>query len=271
MWELAGRAFDMLVVWSVAAALLFWPQLAGRWRTAIAVLMSAAGVFFLILAMNTEGVRETPTVSVFLLGRGYVTQRTEALASLPYYLMTGVALLLGTAGLALPERLTEPLRDRWLLWAIALAFLVTLLRFALEKLAAPQPWTQAVGITWAAPVVGAFCWHNVRRERRGIGALLMALLLYGFGSRAAVAGLMAAASGFRLGSHYDVTPLARVANPITQQVYEFEPGSLRQILSLGVLPQLGIWPFYTVLSGLIGVLVYIALSGLVPRAAARRA
>jgi hypothetical protein len=232
--------------------------------------MSAAGVFFLILAMNTEGVRETPTVSVFLLGRGYVTQRTEALASLPYYLMTGVALLLGTAGLALPERLTEPLRDRWLVWAIALAGLVTLLRFALEKLAAPQPWTQAVGITWAAPIVGAFCYHNVRREGRGVSGLLLALLLYGFGSRAAVAGLMVVASLFRLGSHYDITPLSRVANPFTQEAYEFEPGSLRQILSLGVLPQLGVWPFYTVLSGLIGVLVYVALARLAPPSSSRR-
>jgi hypothetical protein len=270
MWDLLARAFDMVAVWAVAAALLFWPLFPGRWRTALALLMSAAGVFLLILAINTEGVRETPTVSVFLLGRGYVTQRTEALASLPYYLLTGVALLLGTAGLGLPERWAETLRERWLLWAVALAGCVTLRRFALEKLAAPQPWTQAVGITWAAPIVGAFCYHNLRREGRGTGALLMALLVYGFGSRAVVAAVMAIASGFRLGSHYDVTPLARVMNPFTQQAYEFQPGSLRQILSLGVLPQLGVWPFYTVLSGLIGVLVYVALLRLVPPPSGRR-
>ena len=264
MPESLSRSFDTVVVWAVAAALLFWPHFAPRWRTALAVLTSAAGVLYLILAVNTEGLRETPTVSMFLMGRPYVTQRAEALASLPYYVMTGVCLLLGTAGLALPEAQATRLRERWLLWAILLAVATTLLRFALEKLAAPQGWAQAVGITWAAPVVGAFFLHNLRAEGKGLAALAAALLIYGFASRAAVAALMTAASLFRLGSHYDVTSLVRVVNPFTQQVAEFEPGTAQQIVSLGVLPQLGVWPFYTVLSGLIGAVVFVVLSRFLP-------
>lgn len=258
------RAFDTAAAWAVAAALLFWPHLPARWRTPLALLMSAAGVFFLILAVNTEGLRETETLSVFLVGRPYVTQRAEALASLPYYVMSGVCFLLGTAGLALPEPMMERLRAHWLGWSIGLALCTTLLRFGLEKLAAPQAWTQAVGITWAAPVVGAFFLHNLRREGRGLVALLGALLVYGFATRLGVAALMAVASALRLGSHYDVSSLVKVVNPLTRQVYEFEPGSLEQILRLGVLPQLGVWPLYTVLSGLIGAAVLVVLARLRP-------
>jgi hypothetical protein len=264
-----AKAWDMLVVWTVAGALLFWPHLVPRWRTALALLANAAGVGFLILAVNTEGLRETPTVSVFLMGRGYVTQSAEALASLPYYVMTGVCFLIGTGGLAASEALALRLRRRWLRWAIALAFATTALRFALEKVAAPHPWTQAVGITWAAPVVGAFFLFNVRRERRPLAGLLLSLLAYGFASRAAVVCLMAAASAFRLGSHYDISPLVRVANPFTREVYDFVPGSFHQIVSLGVLPQLGVWPFYTVLSGLIGAALTFILGRLWPAAPRR--
>jgi hypothetical protein len=259
-----ARAFDTVWVWAVAGALLCWPHLPARWRTPLALLLSAAGVLFLILAVNTEGVRETETLSQFLLGRPYVTQRAEALASLPYYVMSGVCFLLGTGGLALSESLAERLRAHWLAWAVALSLLVTLLRFALEKLAAPQAWTQAVGITWAAPVVGAFFLYNLAREGRGALALVGALLVYGFGSRIGVASLMAVASSFRLGSHYDVSPIVKVLNPLTRQVYEFEPGSVQQVLYLGVLPQLGVWPLYTVLSGLIGAAVLFVLTRLMP-------
>lgn len=269
MPDALARSVDTLLVWAVAAALLFWPHFAPRWRTTLAVLTSAAGVLYLILAVNTEGLRETPTVSMFLTGRPYVTQRAEALASLPYYVMTGVCFLLGTAGLALPEAQTARLRQRWLLWAILLAIAITLLRFVLEKLAAPPGWTQAVGITWAAPVVGAFFLFNVRAEDKGFAALAAALLIYGFASRAAVAALMTIASVFRLGSHYDVTSMVSVVNPLTQRVAEFEPGTAHQIVILGVLPQLGVWPFYTVLSGLIGAAVFLALARSFPASPGR--
>lgn len=256
------RAVDTVLAWAVAAALLFWPQLAARWRTALAVLANAAGVGFLIFAVNTEGLRETATVSVFLIGRGYVTESAEALASLPYYVFTGVCFLLGTTALAAPDGLAQRLREHWLAWAIGLSLATTALRFALEKAAAPQAWTQAVGITWAAPAVGAFIFFNVRHQRRPLLALVAALLAYGFASRAAVAALMATASSLQLGSHYDISALVRVANPFTREVYEFEPGSLHQIVSLGVLPQLGVWPFYTVLSGLIGAGLFLVLARL---------
>jgi len=43
-----------------------------------------------------------------------------------------------------------------------------------------------------------------------------------------------------------------VANPLNGEVYSFQPGSLQQILKVGILPQLLVWPVYTVVAGLLG-------------------
>src|SRR5947207_203975 len=78
--------------------------------------------------------------------------------------------------------------------AIGLGLGVTALRFALEKVAAPTSWTQAVGITWLAPVVGAVFLARLREEGRGLKALLGALAVYAVAARGTVALLMVAAS-----------------------------------------------------------------------------
>jgi hypothetical protein len=269
MPSILERSLTMAAVWFVAALLLFWPRLPAAWRRLLALLTSGSGIVFLILAVRSEGLRETPTLSVFLMGDPYVTHRASALASLPYYSASGVCLLLGTTALALSDRLVERLSRRWLVFAIGVSLAVTLYRFVLEKIAAPWSWTQVVGITWIAPVVGAFFAASVRRDGRGTKALLGALLAYAFSVRAAVAGLMVLASTLRLGSHYDISALVRVTNPITRQVYEFAPGSLTQVMSLGVIPQLGVWPVYTVVSGLIGAAAAYVLLAQWPGARAR--
>ena len=79
---------------------LFWGRLPFRWRRVLAVLTSAGGVFFLVLALNTEGLRESPSVGSFLIGTPYVSGTVSASASLPYYVVTGVLLALGFLGLA---------------------------------------------------------------------------------------------------------------------------------------------------------------------------
>jgi hypothetical protein len=111
-----------------------------------------------------------------------------------------------------------------------------------------------------APVVGAFFLFNLRRERKGLAALAAALLLYGLAVRAAVAGLMVAASTLRLGSHYDVSALVRVQNPLNGHFYQFEPGSLSQVLTVAVIPQLAFWPLYTVAAGLLGAGLALAVA-----------
>jgi hypothetical protein len=241
--------------------LLWWPRLSGPWRRTLALATSAAGLVFLILALNSQGLRESASTAVFLVGRPYVTEHVSASASLPYYVATALCLLLGTAGLALSEDAVRVLRERWLATAIALSLAVTAARFWLEKVAAPPALCWAVGVTWLAPVVGAVFAFNLRREGKdGLAALALALLFYGFAVRAAVAALMVAASTQRLGSHYDVSALVRVRNPFTGSLYTFVPGSFNQVWTVGVIPQLAVWPLYTVLTGLLGAALALGMA-----------
>ncbi len=248
-----SQAVALLGAWAVSAVLLGWPHLPGPWRRRLALLSSGGAVVSLILAMSTEGFRESPTVAVFLLGRPYVLENTAASAGLPYYVLTGVLLFLGVAGLALGDDAARRLRRRPVAIAVALSLLITAVRFLLEKAAAPAGWTHAVGITWIAPMVGAYLALHFRAEKQSFRALLGALVLYAFAARGAVAALMVVATHWRLGSHYDVSPLTLVVNPMTGQAYSFASGSAEQIRNVAILPQLVVWPIYTVLAGLLGV------------------
>ena len=64
---------------------------------------------------------------------------------------------------------------------------------------------------------------------------------------------MLVATWLRLGSHYDISALSSVRNPITGRTHEFVPGSLDQLVSLIAWPQLVFWPAYTLVVGLMGV------------------
>ena len=248
-------AFNILAGGIVTAILLCWPRLAGPDRRRLALLSSGAGLVALILAMGAEGFRESPTVAVFLLGTPYVTERASASASLPYYVLTGVFLALGFAGLALGDREARAIGRRWLVTAVALSWLVTAARFLLDKAAAPGPWTQAVGVAWMPLPVGAFFALNLRAEGKGFPSLLAALVAYAYAVRGAVAALMVVATRFRLGSHYDVSQVVLVHNPLSGEAYAFEAGSLGQLLQLALVPQLLVWPLVTVLVGLLGAAV----------------
>lgn len=243
----------MVGVWAVASALLWWPQMREPWRRTLALVASGSGLVFLIHALGSHGLREAPTTTAYLLGSSYVTGQASAAASLPFFLATGVCLALGTAGLAVTDDRARWLGTHWLRWAIGLGLVITAVRFGLERVAAPRAWAYAVGITWLAPLVGVFAWLNLRREGRAtLGPLLRSLVVYAFSVRLAVAALMVVATRFSLGSHYDVSRLVRVTNEFTGKAYVLEPGSLRQIMTIAVVPQLTFWPVYTIVAGLVG-------------------
>jgi hypothetical protein len=252
--SLLAQALTLVVIWIIGAALLGWGRLPAAWRWRFAVLASASGVAFLVLGMSTEGLRQAPTLAVVLLGTPYVTGQVSASASLPYYLATAVCLLLGSLGLGFGDELADLLRRRWLLAAIVLSLLVTVLRFLLEKVAAPPAWSRAMGIVWLAPVVGAYFALSLKDRRRPVADVARALTIYAFVVRAAVAVLVVAATTLRAGSHYDVSPLVRVRLPLLGPL-ELEAGSLGQVLILGVVPQLVVWPVYTIVAGLLGASV----------------
>jgi hypothetical protein len=247
------RVATAVVFWAVAALVLWWGRLPAPGRRTLALLTSAAGLVFLVLAVNTEGIRESPTVAVFLLGTPSVVEQVSASASLPYYVLTGVCLLLGTAGLAVRDDVAQRMERRWMASAVGLSLAVTLLRFALEKAAAPESWTYAVGIVWLIPVAGAWFAMNLRTNWRTVKPLAGSLLVYALTVRGFVALFMVVASTLRLGSHYDVSPWSHVM--FRGQVYLYEPGSLAQILELAVVPQLVFWPPFTLFAGLLGAAV----------------
>lgn len=232
---------------------LTWGRISVHWRRWLALAISAAGFGFLILALNTGGLREASSTGGFLLGSRYVTGTVSASASLPYYVMTGLCLLLGTAALALPEAWARGWSRRWLTVAIALSLAVSLLRLILEIAAAPATWTWAAGITGLAPLIGAFFAISIRAERGSWGRLVGSLLVYGVTVRAWVALLYVSATRWHLGSHYDLsTADVAVQNPLTGVVYQFQAGSFAQLLNLAIIPQLVFWPLYTLCAGLFG-------------------
>lgn len=251
-----SRVMAAPLVWAAAAVLLWWGRLGGEARRGIALASSAVGLVMLMLALNTEGQREAPTTAEFLLSGRYVTGHVSASASLPYYVLTGVCLLLGTAGLVVPDHDARRLDEHWFAGALVLSLAVTGLRFALEKVAAPTSWTHAIGVTWLPPVVGAYFLVHLRERGKGAGALAGRLLGYALLLRSAITLLMVAATTYRLGSHYDLSGFTRVKVPFTGAVYLFEPGSWSQIAFLGAVPQLTFYVAETVVTGLLGAALF---------------
>jgi len=229
------------------------------WRRRIALAWALVGLISLVIALNSEGSRESPTMAVFLMGAPYITATAQASAGLPFYLLSGVFLLLGFAALAAGDEMAAWLTKHWLGGAILLGFMVTALRFALEKTAAPPFFVQLVGVTWIAPVVGAFFFWTAREERRGFAFVVRSLVIYALAVRGGVFLLMLLATTRRLGSHYDVTSLTLVRHPLTGQTHHFVPGSLAQFVDLALVPQLVVWPLYTVAAGLLGAAIALVL------------
>ena len=251
---LLARFWMQVAQWAVAGILLWWGGYPPRLRRVVALLASAAGLLFLGMALNTPGLREAATSGGFLIGSGYVTGKASATASLPYYVLTALCLLLGTLALALPDRAAAALRRRWLATAVGLSVGVILVRLLLERAAAPPRLAWAFGITGLAPLVGAYFDHRLRQEgRAGWGRLARALAVYGLLVRGFLTLLYTTATLAHLGStHFDISGVTGAHNPITGRWQVFEASSLHQVVSLVALPQLLFWPVYTVVAGLIG-------------------
>jgi hypothetical protein len=242
----------LVAAWALGGLLHWWPRFPAAWRRRLSIAISVAGLAFLVAALQAEGLRESATTAVVLLGPASFTATASASASLYYYVLTALCLLLGFAGIVLGEPLARWLEDRWLLSAVAVGCLVTVARFLLEKSAAPAPLIQTVGVTPMAPVAGAYIATCLRGEGTGWGPLLRALVAYAFLVRGFVAlvGVVATLRG--LGTHYDVSGLTWISPALLGQQYTFVAQSARQIVWLTLLPQLVVLPVYTIVTGLLG-------------------
>lgn len=240
---------------SLAVLLHWWPRLDTGWRLRVSVATSAAGVAFLVAAVKAEGLRESALTSMVLMGPETLTATARASASLYYYVLTATCLLLGFAGLALGEPLSRWLAPRWLATSVAVAWLLTMVRYLLEKSAAPGLLVQALGVTWLAPVAGAYLATGLPPGQDGRRPILRALVAYAFLVRGFVAALGIVATQLGLGSHYDVSGVTSVPVALTGDVYTFVPGGWRQAFWLTLVPQLLFWPAFTVAVGWLGARV----------------
>jgi hypothetical protein len=252
----ATLPLTIAIAGAVAVLVHWWPRLPAAWRRRVSLLTSSAGIAFLVAALRTEGERESALTSLVLVAPRTLVETTSAHASLYYYVLTAVAFLLGFAGLALGDALARWLRPRPLLSSVAVAWLVTAVRFLLEKSAAPPALVGAMGVSWLAPFAGAYL---ATAGPVGRAALVRRLLAYAFLVRGVVAILGLAATGAGLGTHYDVSGITEVEPALTGRTVTFEPASARQMLWLTVLPQLAVWPAFTVVSGLLGAAVAVRL------------
>ena len=251
----------ILAAWCAAAVVLSWSHWPARARAAAGLLLSALGLAFIVVALQTEGVDETFSRAVYIAGPTYIADQVSAAASLKHYILAGLCLALGTAALAVNDVGARWLGRRPIGVAIVYSLAVTGLRFLLERAAAPQLLSYAVGITWLAPVIGVFFAINMRREvEAGLLRLPRSLAIYGLATRAAVAVLVVFATRLELGSHYDISALTRVRSFLSGREYVFESASWQQIGELAIVPQILVWPIYTILvGGLAGGLVLVLL------------
>lgn len=230
----------------------WWPRLAAPRRLRLSVATSAAGVGFLVAALRAEGVRESALTWDVLVGQATRIATASASASLYYYVLTAVCLLLGFAGLVSGETLSRWLSPRFLANSVAVAWLLTLVRFLLEKSAAPPVLVQAVGVTWLAPIAGAYMATGFSDAAPGRRPLVRTLVAYAFLVRGLVALVGVAATHLGLGTHYDVSGVTSVPLALTGGTFSFVPGSAPQIFWLILVPQLVVWPAFTVAAGLAG-------------------
>ena len=256
---MATLPLTIALAWSVAVLLHWWPRLDAAWRVRVSVATSAAGIGFLFAAVEAEGRRESALTSMVLMGPATLTATASASASLYYYVLTATCLLLGFAGLALGEPLSRWLAPRWLATSVAVAWMVTLMRFLLEKSAAPALLVQALGVTWLAPVAGAYLATGLLPGQSGWRPVLRALAVYAFLVRGFVALAGIAATQLGLGSHYDVSSVTSVPVHLTGGVYHFVPGGWRQALWLTLVPQLVVWPVFTVVAGWMGAKIAVVM------------
>ncbi len=241
----------LLTAWSLGVLLHWWPRLPAASRRRLGIVTNVAGLAFLIAALRAEGPRESAMTSAVLLGTSYRTAIESAQASYSYYVLTAACLLLGFAALAVGELLAGWLAAHPVLSCAAVAWLLTLVRFLLEKSAAPTLLAEAIGVTWMIPIAGAYLAVTLPPGDAGWRSLVRRLAAYAFLVRGAIALGSVLATRRGLGTHYDVSSLTALSIGSAGHLYTFAPAGWSQILWLTLLPQLVAWPVVTVLLGLL--------------------
>lgn len=216
-----------------------WPALPVRPRRAAAALALVAGLGLAGYGAGLDGERGAATRALFLNHHCVVDEPRAPAALLP--LAAAFALIAAAgAGLAGGQRISP--RDLPLSRPLLMAASLVLLRFAIDRAAAPEPLAHAFGLVWMIPGLALFAHVRARAPVRDLA--LVALLV-----RLPAAAAVGAATAFDLGSHFSLVRVERIAAPWRAAPIVFEPGSLQQFAALGLLPQLVIWPLLALAAG----------------------
>ena len=162
------------------------------------------------------------------------TATALASASLTYYVLTAACLSLGFAGLVFGDRLSRWLVPRFLLSSVAIAWLLTIVRFLLEKSAAPPSSCASSGSPgWRPSLAPTSPAASQASRASGIASRDRWRLTRSWSAGSSPpSGVTATLE--RLGSHYDVSGVTAVRLALTDIVYSFEPGSAVQLLWLTI-------------------------------------
>lgn len=221
----------------IATAILFAGWLSSRTRRLLGFAAITCGLALLIGAATADGARSTRLRALFLHHHCVVDEPSAPAAQLPRIL--GIVALAG-GFLALRAK---PSRSLSLTTPIVIASAIAVLRFGVDRAAAPEALAHAFGVTWLVPVLGAYVAMRVATGASPSFSGDLAILA--IATRIPALALNAITTAFDLGSHYSLVRVARIAIPFARDPLVFEPRSLSQFFALSALPQLVVWPIIT--------------------------
>jgi hypothetical protein len=131
---------------------------------------------------------------------------------------------------------------RGLTYVVAIALLMTALRFAVDVAAASEPVAHAFGILWMAPALGANSTLLQPGESRRAWIVKAAYL-----SRLPAILATVLATHFRLGTHYSLASIERIELPFVDARFLCSPLDGTQWLLAIAIPQLVLWPLLTII------------------------
>lgn len=221
----------------IAAAILFAGWLSPRTRRFLSFAAIAGGIVLTLGAATVEGQRSSRLRALFLHHHCVVDEPSAPAAQLP--MLLGIVALAG-GFLALRAK---PSRSLPLSTPIVVASAIAILRFGVDRAAAPEAIAHAFGVLWLVPVLGAYA--AVRGATGASSSIARDLAVLAFATRTPAFALNAITTYCDLGSHYSLARVARIAIPFASDPVVFEPRSISQFLALSAVPQLVLWPILT--------------------------